>query len=785
MPLFRETFIDRPVICMHIRSGTLLSALLLLCLLLPGTAGAATIEVHLLRYADDGITLIEEKTVDYRWMENNLPVLGDGKTHYFHQGPVFYGDAWNPTEDTNVQEKDMGAVKGTDLADLCDLVGGMEDGEIVRVKAADGFSKTFPYRNVYEPEARQGPMVVTWYRADDGYVPDYREGMRLVFFADTSVNPWGLHIFGVADMQECFDPDYWYFFQPEVPTTTGLSAQYISEIAIFSNEEATGTLEVESGPAGALVYLDDENTGLLTPCTIRDLETGSHSVRVVKEGYSESPERWIDLKAFTTEEVSFNLVPLQGSIAVSSLPAGALILLDGNETGAVTDTTLEGVSVGEHTLVLVLDEYENATLTVTVEAAEAVVVDLPLVPLNRSETVPEATAGVTFPATTTPAATPGTTAPAVVVTTTAPPPPGPFDPFLALFRAIVAFITGVPDEQGPRAGTVESSPAPPTESGPATVTPTPVRAPETVPSNRTGGLYIDSFPQGAAITIDNTRIGAHTPYLAYGLREGLHSISLEYEVASSVDPEEAGVHYGICRAWVYPDAVTPVHLDGVENRRLRSIIIEDRDRAGAAFTVNGVYPVYIFPTTVDIEGSGAWITIREDAVYRSIPVPDTLVNGSRFAAIPGDDGLYSIGVVSSPAGARVFVDGYPTDATTPAVVGNLSSGRHRITVSLPGYLPAGGEVAIPKGAPEGAAGTIQATLIGYPWGSLSVDSTPQGAKIYLYGRYTGEKTPCTFPWMRIGTYSVKVAGDTASTTVENIVVAPGTTVECTAELEDR
>ncbi|MDN7025602.1 PEGA domain-containing protein [Methanoculleus sp. FWC-SCC1] len=767
---------------MQIRSVSLLSALMLLCILIPGNACAATTEVHVLRYAADGVTVLAETTVDYRWMEENLPVLGDGETHYYHQGPIFSGDPWNPAEDTNVREKDMGAVKGTNLADLCDLVGGMAAEETVRVKASDGFSKTFPYRNVYRPEPRQGPMVVAWYRADAGYVPMYREGMRLVFFADTSVNPWGIHAFGVADMQACFDPDYWYFFQPDIPTTTGLSAQYISEIAVFSNEEASGTLEVESSPAGALVYLDDENTGFLTPCTIRDLTVGSHAVRVEKDGYGETREQWIYLKALATERVSFDLLPLQGSIAVSSLPAGAAIILDGNETGTVTDTTLEGVSVGEHTLLLVLEGYENATLAVTVEAEETAAADMALIPLNGSEPLPAISAATTTPHATTPAAAAATATPAPAVTVSAPP-AGPFDPFFALIRAVVSFITGAPAANEPAIAAQGSEPEPPAESGQPTVTATPTITPEKVRANRSGGLYIDSFPQGALITIDNTRIAARTPHVVYGLREGLHSITLEYEDASSVGQEEAGVRYGIRRAWVYPDAVTPVRIDGVGNRRLRSITIESPDRAGAAFTVNGAYPPHSLPATVDIEGSGAWITIREGAVYRSISVPETLADGSRFTVAPGEGGAYAVTAVSDPPGAGIFVDGYPTDAATPAVVGNLSSGKHRITVSLPGYLPAEGEILIPPGAPAGAAGTVRSTLTEYPCGSLSVNSTPQGAKIYLYSRYTGETTPHTFSWMRIGAYDMKVVGETESRTIENVVVTPGTAVECTVTLE--
>ncbi|RPI35515.1 MAG: argininosuccinate synthase, partial [Methanoregulaceae archaeon] len=220
----------------------------LVAVLFCAAASAATTEVHIIKYGPDTTTVLGEKTVTYQWMEQNLPVYGDGITHYYHQGPVFIDDAdpareeelrWNPAEDKNVEEKDMGAVKGSSIRDLCELVGGMQPSDTLTLKAEDGLSKTFAYRNVYLPPARQGEMVLTWYKADEGYVPAYRQGIRLIFFADNSTNPWGIHAFGNNDWHESADYEYWYFYQqgqpPEkYPTTTGLSVQYISEIRIHS-----------------------------------------------------------------------------------------------------------------------------------------------------------------------------------------------------------------------------------------------------------------------------------------------------------------------------------------------------------------------------------------------------------------------------------------------------------------------------------------------------------------------------------------------------------------------
>lgn len=201
---------------------------------------APTAEVHVIKYAENG-SVIRERTVTYQWMEANLRVYGDGATHYYHQGPVFEGDKWDPNETANF--KDKGAVKGTDIKDLCELVGGMAPGDEVMIHAYDGYHVEFAYDNVYEPLPRQGPMVVCWYCGEDiteigehqgtGYPPDYYTGMRLVFFADTSSNADGLHVFGNWDMHECI-PEKTQHFYELYPSTSGFSVKWVDELRIYT-----------------------------------------------------------------------------------------------------------------------------------------------------------------------------------------------------------------------------------------------------------------------------------------------------------------------------------------------------------------------------------------------------------------------------------------------------------------------------------------------------------------------------------------------------------------------
>ncbi|NOQ32827.1 MAG: hypothetical protein GQ567_01315 [Methanosarcinales archaeon] len=210
---------------------------MLLCIAIAGLSApvqAATTEVDVVKYASDDTTVLNETRVTYEWMEANLAVQGDGMTHYFHQGPIFgdmfWIDPWDVNETTNIDGRDFGAVKGTDIKDLCELVGGMSSGDEIKIIAPGGFSKWFGYENVYEPHPRQGPMVLTWWRADDGYVPDYSTGMRLIFFADD-------HVFGHWDMHECMAPEYWYNYTDsdgEHPSSGGLSVKYVDTIEIYS-----------------------------------------------------------------------------------------------------------------------------------------------------------------------------------------------------------------------------------------------------------------------------------------------------------------------------------------------------------------------------------------------------------------------------------------------------------------------------------------------------------------------------------------------------------------------
>ena len=182
---------------------------------------------------------VSERVLDYQWMEANLPVIGDGVTHYYHQGPVFQGDPWNPNETVNL--RDMGAIKGTAISDICNISGGLNNGDEVMIKATDGYHIQFTSDFIQNPDPRAGILTVTWYngaesgageRQGTGYVPTYYTGMRLIICA--SENPeTGKHVFGNTDMNVTLPAQAQYFYSGLYPSTSGLSSKWVDEVRIY------------------------------------------------------------------------------------------------------------------------------------------------------------------------------------------------------------------------------------------------------------------------------------------------------------------------------------------------------------------------------------------------------------------------------------------------------------------------------------------------------------------------------------------------------------------------
>lgn len=232
------------------------------------TAGTESITVT--KYALDGTTVLSQQTLTYLQMEATLPVQGDGETLYYMQGPTFLPDnMWDPAETVNLKNK--GAVKGTAIKDLIELVGGAEDGDRIQIKAVDGYNEYFQYANIYNPQPGQGKMIVAWYtkNAGDGapmypegaYVPQFADGMQLNFMAETT-NADGKHVFGHDDMRTYLPEDNWHYFYSgaiQYPSANGLSLKWITQINIFTQPPPPWSIDVTGTVTNTIAQTEFEN----------------------------------------------------------------------------------------------------------------------------------------------------------------------------------------------------------------------------------------------------------------------------------------------------------------------------------------------------------------------------------------------------------------------------------------------------------------------------------------------------------------------------------------------
>jgi len=269
-----------------------------------------------------------------------------------------------------------------------------------------------------------------------------------------------------------------------------------------------------------------------------------------------------------------------------------------------------------------------------------------------------------------------------------------------------------------------------------------------------GGIYVTSRPAEAEIFLDGRRTGRTTPQVLYGITPGMHTIRLRHpDITFPVENKDIRV---------YPREITPVSFARHDEIYTRTIQLDNPAYAGRSFSVNGVKQTGTIPSDPEVRGVTPLVTIHDQDAYLTFRVI-----GDRIDWNEPETG--SISVTSSPSGAAITLDGFQTGLHTPAVIDTVSAGRHHLLVSKPGYLPVEREFWMTPSIHGGISATFDLTLEPYVFGSIRMESEPEGARIYLYGQNTGLLTPQLMPYMPIGGYSVRLTGRGGAQTVETTV----------------
>ena len=209
-------------------------------------------KIHIVVFGADGKTITNETTVDYQWMEKNLPVIGDGETKYMYEGiTTIPEDIWDSNQSFPGGYKIESPVKGTKVRDLVNLVGGMEPGTMVKLVASDGYETKLGYPTIYpnpDAEKKAGDPFVAWYK-NGKVVPEFKEGYQLFFTGGDD------NVFSNWDMHETMDSNYWHYYWDsgvQYASAAGLSSKYINEIQVFSVPESEWELIVDGTAIGGV-----------------------------------------------------------------------------------------------------------------------------------------------------------------------------------------------------------------------------------------------------------------------------------------------------------------------------------------------------------------------------------------------------------------------------------------------------------------------------------------------------------------------------------------------------
>ena len=125
----------------------------------------------------------------------------------------------------------------------------------------------------------------------------------------------------------------------------------------------TGRITVRTTPAGARVTIDGKDAGK-SPLTVPNLPRGTHTVRVMRDGYTTIERRVVITPSQPASTLTLNLVrgappaarapeasesrsPQTASLTIESRPSGATVIIDGKRVGT-TPLALPGVAVGTH-----------------------------------------------------------------------------------------------------------------------------------------------------------------------------------------------------------------------------------------------------------------------------------------------------------------------------------------------------------------------------------------------------------------------------------------------------
>jgi hypothetical protein len=151
-----------------------------------------------------------------------------------------------------------------------------------------------------------------------------------------------------------------------------------------------GNVEISSIPSEAMVYIDNAYTNKNTPASVSNLGAGSHTYKLVLDGYKDATGTFSIIAGNVTpvDVTMVAIIATTGTLQITSAPSNAKVLIDGKDSNKITPAIIDGLSEGTHTYGLTLVGYKDAGAIVSIVAGQTKTVN---VTLEQTGTTPTAT----------------------------------------------------------------------------------------------------------------------------------------------------------------------------------------------------------------------------------------------------------------------------------------------------------------------------------------------------------------------------------------------------------
>lgn len=148
----------------------------------------------------------------------------------------------------------------------------------------------------------------------------------------------------------------------------------------YSKIEGKGDIFIDSDPNGAIVFIDNINTGKKTPTTIRNVGAGEHIIRLLKEDYSAEKVVRVDVNNISNEKIL--LKKNKGVFKIYSNPPQAMVLIN-NEPVGTTPMIKDEISSGTYEITIRKKGYFDYSKKVILKPANTEIIETELIKYKK------------------------------------------------------------------------------------------------------------------------------------------------------------------------------------------------------------------------------------------------------------------------------------------------------------------------------------------------------------------------------------------------------------------